>query len=150
MIEPQFVEFIPETLKDGVLYVSHKYRTATHRCCCGCGEDVVTPLGPTDWTLQIVGGTATLYPSIGNWSFACRSHYWIRSGKVVWAPSMTKQQIESGRARDQRIRDAHFTAVNRQKEPTPTIAPRHQTAPVQHSPDWLDEAGKFLKKLFRL
>ena len=30
-------------------------------------------------------GMTTLDPSIGNWSFACRSHYFMRKGRVVWA-----------------------------------------------------------------
>ena len=51
-IVPQFVEFIPEVLDDGVLYISRTYKTAVHKCCCGCGEEVVTPLMPTEWTFS--------------------------------------------------------------------------------------------------
>lgn len=111
----QIVEFIPERLEEGVLYVSHRYGTAVHKCACGCGEEVVTPLSPTDWSVRIAGGTATLHPSIGNWSFACRSHYFIRRGNVVWAGQMSRRQIESGRAFDREARQQHFEDVNRQK-----------------------------------
>jgi hypothetical protein len=43
-MQPEHVEFIPKALEDGVLYISTKYRTASHRCCCGCGTKIVTPL----------------------------------------------------------------------------------------------------------
>ena len=42
----EFVDFVPKRLDDGVLYVSIRFGTAVHRCACGCGEEVVTPLGP--------------------------------------------------------------------------------------------------------
>jgi hypothetical protein len=145
-LKPDFVEFIPEVLEDGILYVSQKYKTATHRCCCGCGEEVVTPLGPTDWSLQVTGGAVTLHPSIGNWSFACRSHYWIRGGKVVWAGSMSKEKIEYGRARDQRMRDAYFAEANRQKE-APAVRPQSQPTEMQpQQPDWIDSTWSAFKK----
>lgn len=111
----QIVEFIPERLEGGILYVSYRYKTAVHKCACGCGEEVVTPLGPTDWSILIENGTATLYPSIGNWSFACRSHYFVRKGKVVWAGQMSRQQIERGRALDRKARELYSKEVNRKK-----------------------------------
>lgn len=122
-LRPQLVEFIPEQLEDGVLYISQRYRTATHRCCCGCGSEVVTPLGPADWTLEVVKGAATLAPSVGNWSLPCRSHYLVRKGKVVWARDMSRDEIRLGRERDQRLRDAHFARVNRLKEAVQTSTP---------------------------
>lgn len=109
----QVVEFIPEQLMEGVLYVSPRYGTAVHKCCCGCGEEVVTPIGPTDWSMRIEKGLVTLYPSIGNWSYACRSHYLIRQGKVIWAISMSQKQIDRGRAFDQAAKEAYFNEVNR-------------------------------------
>ncbi len=144
-LRPQFVEFIPERLEDGILYVSQRYRTATHRCCCGCGEEVVTPLGPTDWSLQVTHGTVTLHPSIGNWSFRCRSHYWIRNGKVVWAGSMTKRQIEYGRALDQRMRDKYFAEANRQKDVV-LDSTSQQTEGLEQQSDWFEVAWKTFRK----
>jgi hypothetical protein len=129
----QSVEFIPEQLEDGVLYVSQHYRTATHRCCCGCGSEVVTPLGPAHWALEVVNSAVTLRPSIGNWSLPCRSHYLIRQGKVIWARDMSRDEIEWGRRRDQRLRDAHLTEVNRRKDvEKDTAAPA-----AQRSASWL-------------
>ena len=80
----QFVEFIPSDLQDGVLYVSMEYGTVVHRCCCGCGRKVVTPLAPHGWQLRYDGEAISLNPSVGNWQFPCRSHYWIRHGKADW------------------------------------------------------------------
>ena len=66
--------------------------------------------------LEIVNGAITLAPSVGNWSLPCKSHYLIRQGRVVWARDMTRDEIERGRLRDKRLRDAHFDQVNAQKE----------------------------------
>ena len=119
---PQFVEFIPERLKEGILYVSYRYKTAVHKCACGCGEEVVTPLSPTDWSIQSENGTATHHPSIGNWSFACRSHYLIRKGRVVWAGEMSRRQIERGRALDQKARERYIEGANLEKGlPPPNV-----------------------------
>ncbi|MBT2305490.1 hypothetical protein J7E70_34425 [Variovorax paradoxus] len=104
----QFVEFIPEQLQEGVLYVSTAYATAAHRCLCGCGREVVTPLSPTDWKLTFNGVTVSLLPSIGNWSFPCRSHYWIEEDRALWCGEMPQKAIDAGRARDRLVKEAYF------------------------------------------
>jgi hypothetical protein len=111
----QIVEFIPERVEEGILYVSHRYGTAVHRCACGCGEEVVTPLGPVDWSIKITNGAVTLDPSIGNWSFACQAHYFIRKGRVVWAGQMSRRQVERGRALDRKARDRYIEEANCEK-----------------------------------
>lgn len=93
----EFVEYIPELLGEGILYISIRFATAVHRCACGCGSEVVTPLSPRDWKLIFDGETVSLDPSIGNWSFHCESHYWIRRNKVIWARRWSKREIESAR-----------------------------------------------------
>lgn len=98
------VESIPEVLEDGVLYVSPECRVALHRCCCGCGEEVSTPLGGTEYSIRIDQGRATLRPSIGNHDFACASHYFIEQGEVVWAAPMSREEIEAGRAYDRYLK----------------------------------------------
>lgn len=100
-IKYEFVEYIPEVLNDGTIYISVAYATAVHKCCCGCGNKVVTPLSPTDWKLIYDGETISLYPSIGNWGFKCQSHYWIENNKVKLAPKWTKKEIQSGRKKDE-------------------------------------------------
>ena len=71
-IQPKFVEFIPEHLDVGILYVSRRYSTAAHLCCCGCGLEVVTPLNPAKWRLTEHARAVSLAPSIGSWSFPCQ------------------------------------------------------------------------------
>ena len=107
-LRPEFVEFIPSHLEEGVIYISTEYETAVHLCCSGCGEKVVTPLTPTGWRLTSKNGTVTLYPSIGNWSFACQSHYWIRNNRIEWARGMTQAQIEAGRRQEWIEQQAYF------------------------------------------
>jgi hypothetical protein len=102
----KFVEFIPDVLEEGVLYASLTYGTASHRCCCGCGREVVTPLTPTDWKLIFDGETVSLYPSIGNWNFPCRSHYWIWNSYVEWAGDWSDRRI-SAALEDDRIQKAN-------------------------------------------
>ena len=66
-------------------------------------------LTPTDWKLIFDGETISLDPSIGNWSFDCRSHYWIRQNRVKWAPQWSNKEIESGRAYDRLEKDEHYS-----------------------------------------
>jgi hypothetical protein len=106
-IEHRFVESAPEQLEDGILYVSIKYKTALQRCLCGCGNEVVTPIRPTDWTLSFDGNSVSLDPSIGNWGLPCRSHYWIEKNMVRWAAAWSKKEIEEGRDYD-RLAKSHY------------------------------------------
>ncbi|MFB9982547.1 DUF6527 family protein [Mesorhizobium kowhaii] len=50
-LQPRFVDYIPDDVEAGVLYVSRRFSTATHLCCCGCGREVVTPLNPAKWSI---------------------------------------------------------------------------------------------------
>lgn len=104
----KFVKNIPDTIENGVVYVSMDYSTAIHKCCCGCGNEIVTPLSPTDWKLSFDGQTISLYPSIGNWSLPCQSHYWITDNEVEWAPRWTKRQIERGRIEEEQDKEKYY------------------------------------------
>jgi hypothetical protein len=106
----EFVEFVPNELAEGVLYVSMPYATVTHKCCCGCGNEVVTPLSPTYWKLTFDGETISLNHSIGNWNFPCQSHYWIERSRVRWATRMSREQIDAGRTRDRRLKENFYAA----------------------------------------
>ena len=108
IIRPEFVEFIPDETKEGVLYISIRYNTATHKCPSGCGEIVVTPITPTDWTLIWNGESVSLYPSIGNWSLPCQSHYWIRENRIVWSRKWDTQEIELAKDIDKRNKAYYF------------------------------------------
>ena len=104
----ELVENAPEPLEPGVLYVSLRHNTALHLCCCGCGEEVVTPISPSDWQLVYNGVGVALYPSVGNWQFPCRSHYWVRYGRVEWSYQMTQAEIDAGRRRDAVVKAMYF------------------------------------------
>lgn len=114
-----FVESLPEVLKERTLYVCMEFATASHKCACGCGKEVVTPLSPIDWKLGYDGRTVTLHPSIGNWGFECRSHYWIRSNRVEWAASWSAEEIKAGRSYDKYAKNKYFDALTKAQKPFP-------------------------------
>jgi hypothetical protein len=101
-IRQRFVTEVPRELEEATIYISVDYATCIHRCCCGCGAEVVTPLSPQQWTLTFDGDTVSLWPSIGSWALPCQSHYIIRRNRVRWARHWTAQEIEKGRERDRR------------------------------------------------
>jgi hypothetical protein len=95
--EHVFTSTVPDVLEADKLYVSLKYNTAVHKCACGCGEEVVTPISPSDWKITYNGETLSLHPSIGNWSYPCRSHYWIQGDQIVWAEAWSDELIMRSR-----------------------------------------------------
>lgn len=59
-------------------------------------------------SLVFDGATVSLDPSVGNWSFPCRSHYWIRQDRVHWAPKWSPHRISEGRAADREAKHRHM------------------------------------------
>lgn len=118
-ITPQYVSNIPEKLDEGMLYICERYHIAAHKCCCGCGQEVITPLTPADWLIKNDNNFITLFPSIGNWSFKCQSHYWIKQNKVVWSGRMSKKEIDRVRAKDRLDKLAYIASINLKKENLP-------------------------------
>lgn len=108
-LEHRFVEHMPREPVEGMLYVSIRFGTAVHMCCCGCGDKVVTPFDPALWEMTFDGKTVSLSPSIGGYSSACQSHYWIRRGRVEWAPHLSVREIADGRRRDKAVRQQRFS-----------------------------------------
>ena len=106
-LKPEFVEHIPQNLDEGTIYISIEFATAIHKCCCGCGSEIVTPFSPIQWQLTFDGKSVTLYPSIGNWGLPCRSHYWVKQNNVVWSYQMTESEILAGRSYDAAARRAY-------------------------------------------
>ena len=114
-IQHKFVEFIPDIIEEGVLYISIEYCTAIHKCICGCGNEVVTPLSPTDWEICFDGKTVSLDPSIGNWSFECKSHYFITRNKIRHARRWNDWEIQEGRKEDSDNKSRFFKRRRRRK-----------------------------------
>ena len=83
-MQHKFVDLIPDEISPDTLFISLEYGTCVHLCGCGCKNEVVTPLSPSDWKLTYDGETISLHPSIGNWSFDCRSHYFVKNNKISW------------------------------------------------------------------
>ena len=112
LLTHEFVEYISEQLRDKTIYVSMAYATVAHKCCCGCGNEVVTPLSPTDWKLTFDGESISLHPSIGNWSFPCQSHYWIKHNRVKWSLRWSQEEIRDGRVHDSFAKRMHYDSVH--------------------------------------
>ncbi len=104
---------MPKELEPGVLYVAEEFEVAGHLCACGCGNKVMTPLGPTEWSFEDSGSGPTVTPSIGSWQLACKSHYWITGGEVRWAEQWTPEEIEGGRRAEDARRRAYYESRKR-------------------------------------
>lgn len=115
----KFVELIPEKLEENILYISLEHTTAIHKCVCGCGNEVVTPISPTDWQLIFNGEAVTLRPSIGNWSFPCKSHYFIINNKIKMAGKIPKWQIDLGRKTDHEKKQKYYDKKKSDSNLTP-------------------------------
>lgn len=107
-IKHEVMDSIPEILQANTLYVTLDRDVAGHLCACGCGREVITPLSPTDWSVSFDRRGVSLSPSIGNWAFPCRSHYFIRDGAVVWARDMSNKSIAQGRQRDKARKQRYY------------------------------------------
>jgi hypothetical protein len=83
----KFLDSIPEELGEGILYITVKYKSATHLCACGCGNEVITPITPNFWEITFDGKSVSLSPSIGSRNLDCKSHYWIKRNQIVIASS---------------------------------------------------------------
>lgn len=118
-IRPVIVTYIPSItdMKEGELYISQQYSTAAHLCCCGCGEEIVTPLNPAKWSVILNNGVVSLRPSIGNWSYQCKSHYFITKNKVVWAGDYSAREIQLTQERDQMAVNRLLRERQYQKQP---------------------------------
>lgn len=124
-LEHQFADEVPRQPEPGVLYVSLPFRTTLHLCACGCGNEVWVPIRPDRHHLTFDGATITLHGSIGNWRFPCRSHYWVRAGRVVWADE------PAARASWWRRAVAHVSNLLRTIRPRRSAATLHRPTPAK-------------------
>lgn len=108
----EFVEFIPDELKERTLYVSMQYKTVVHLCGYGCGRQVITPLAPTQWKLTFDGASISLWPSVGSWSLPCQSHYIIEGSRVRW-PTVGRRTGSTRGAQPRRGRETSTTGSSR-------------------------------------
>lgn len=80
----EVVNQIPTIIENGILYVSFLYNVSVHNCPCGCGEQVIILINPNGWSIKYNGEEVSFSPSIGNWTFECKSHYYITNNRVNW------------------------------------------------------------------
>ncbi len=132
-LEHRFVTHTPEQLDPGVHYISMEYGTATHSCCCGCGEEVVTPFTPTDWKMTFDGETVSLWPSVGNWNQRCRSHYVIDRGRVLESGVWSDAQVAAERRRGKAAKARHYELSQPATAPQPAPGP---TPPAAEPAGW--------------
>ena len=111
-VEFEFVENVPPHLQNGKIYISIRFATVIHKCFCGCGSEVITPLSRAGWALTFNGETISLYPSIGNWGAPCKSHYWIKENQVIWAKRFSEQEIVNAQREDQEAYDQLYTTTS--------------------------------------
>lgn len=104
----QRVHYMPKQLAPGILYVSEEFDVAGHLCACGCGNKVMTPLGPTEWSFTDTPRGPSLRPSIGNWQLSCRAHYWIDGGRIEWSGAWSADQVERGRHTEEERRRTYY------------------------------------------
>ena len=102
-------ERFPEQPELGSFYYSEDFRSSLHLCACGCGQSVVLPIKPAGWQMEVAGAAVSLYPSVGNREFDCKSHYLIRDGAVIWLANMSEREVAASRQRDEQ----HIRAVHR-------------------------------------
>ena len=126
IVQHKFVEFMPDIIEDDVLYISLDYGSVIHNCACGCGNEVNTPLSPTGWKMIYNGEAITLKPSVGNWSFNCKSHYWITDGRIEWASTWSDDKIRKIRnvesyERDRYYLDKDLEGLNKVEDNTESI-----------------------------
>lgn len=112
----QRVHYMPKEFVTDILYVSEEFDVAGHLCPCGCGNKIITPLGPTDWSFVEEDGKVTLDPSIGNWQIPCRSHYWITNGEIDWSYQWTDKQIKAGRRAEEKRSKAYYNKLDRKRK----------------------------------
>lgn len=90
---PVIVEVIPDTLEEGILYISNIFKCSNHLCACGCKQQTYLPFKyisinneERGWEHNNNNGLITIRPSIGNFSGEkpYHAHYHITNNKIEW------------------------------------------------------------------
>jgi hypothetical protein len=90
----QAVERLPKQLDNGVVYHSKEFEVAALLCACGCGHRVML-LVPDSHQVSSERGFATVRPSIAVCDAPCKSHYFIRAGRIEWLPAFSNAMAAS-------------------------------------------------------
>lgn len=81
----------PDSLRDNIVYVvgaKNYIKWGYIKCPCGCGDSIMLSLNKKaypSWSIkQDKIGRATISPSVNKLD-GCKSHFFIRKGKLIWA-----------------------------------------------------------------
>jgi hypothetical protein len=87
----KYVEDVPDELKPDILYIisnDNFYWQVAMLCPCGCKKNLHLNLikgNHPKWRFEIdKKKRISLHPSI-NRTVGCKSHFWVRKGKIIWA-----------------------------------------------------------------
>jgi hypothetical protein len=91
------VDELPDRLANRTLYLAGEEGhiwAAAMSCPCGCGErielNLLAQVRPS-WTAEPhADGSVTLAPSVWRQK-GCRSHFWVRRGRIVWCRDVDLQ-----------------------------------------------------------
>lgn len=109
----------------------------------------MTPFSPTDWKMTYDGESVSLWPSIGNWNLACRTHYIIKRDLITEAGPWSEKRIAAERIRGKAAKAAHYRVPGR--EPALTAAPASPVAiatPDPKPPNALASLWRWLRDRF--
>lgn len=90
--------------------------------------------------MKFDGQTVTINPSIGNWSFACQSHYILAYGRVRWADKWSRERIDLGRFLERERKERHYKGESLAPLPTLPREPASRAGIFARLARWL--AGK--------
>ncbi len=77
------VDSLPNKLKDEIIYIEGDW-TAAFVCPCGCKQTIELNLVDDVRPVWKVGNDTSISPSIWKRD-GCKSHFFIKKGKVIWA-----------------------------------------------------------------
>ena len=92
-LQLQVLEESAESHQNRVIYLigdNGKYWFAEMQCPCGCGDSIQLKLfgDSPKWEARVHNGNlVTLHPSVWR-TKGCRSHFFVRKSKILWAKNM--------------------------------------------------------------
>jgi hypothetical protein len=87
------------------------------------------------------GVSISLWPSIGNWNFPCRSHYIVKANRIIEATPWSQTMVEAERERDKSAKAEYFARQQIQDKP--------RVASDTKQPTELKQPSKGVSKFWR-
>ena len=90
----QTVDRIPKQLNEGIVYHNNDFELAALLCPCGCGHRI-TLLVPDSHQISSDKGLPSIYPSIAVCDAPCKSHFFIRQGRIDWMNAFSQAEASA-------------------------------------------------------